>query len=148
MYNNRIRRCIYMVICIDHTTHYDNTDSYKISIVGKPNVGKSSIFNRIVCDSVSIVHKDAGVTRDRVQEYGMLGFTLQVTIYNHPFYIEDTPGIDFENKKSILNIDMIDIVEDGINQSDLSSSCLLSQFSLSLTARVELRKMTTKLPNG
>lgn len=47
-----------------------NERLYKVAIVGKPNVGKSSIFNRIVAESVSIVHKEAGVTRDRVQEYG------------------------------------------------------------------------------
>lgn len=46
--------------------------SFKIIIIGKPNVGKSSLFNRIVADQVSIVHKEAGVTRDRVQAYGNL----------------------------------------------------------------------------
>ena len=45
---------------------------FKVAIVGKPNVGKSSLFNRIVCDNISIVHPQAGVTRDRVQEYGSL----------------------------------------------------------------------------
>lgn len=41
---------------------------FKVSIVGKPNVGKSSLFNKIICDQVAIVHPQAGVTRDRVQQ--------------------------------------------------------------------------------
>src|SRR5215210_8764795 len=56
-----------------------------VAIVGRPNVGKSALFNRLAGRKISIVHDMPGVTRDRVAADCKLG--------SHPFAILDTGGI-------------------------------------------------------
>lgn len=93
--------------------------AFKVVIIGKPNVGKSSLFNRIVADQVAIVHKTAGVTRDRVQEYGRV--MSIVKIYDHPFYIEDSPGIDFDDVDNGMKKHMMQITAKAIEEADLGT---------------------------
>lgn len=56
-----------------------------IAIVGRPNVGKSALFNRIVRKRIAIVHDQPGVTRDRV--------SAEAEWHGRPFTIVDTGGI-------------------------------------------------------
>ncbi len=59
--------------------------SRTVAIVGRPNVGKSALFNRLAGRKISIVHDMPGVTRDRITAACKLG--------NDPFEIIDTGGI-------------------------------------------------------
>src|ERR1700743_210328 len=55
-----------------------------VAIVGRPNVGKSTLFNRLTETRKAIVDDFSGVTRDR--HYGVAEWT------NHPFTVVDTGG--------------------------------------------------------
>ena len=57
-----------------------------IAIVGRPNVGKSTLFNRILGEKKAVVEDIAGVTRDRNYAY--------VEKYEIDFMIVDTGGFD------------------------------------------------------
>lgn len=65
-----------------------------VAIVGRPNVGKSTIFNRIIGDRLAIVEDKPGVTRDRI--YGIGEWV------DREFSIIDTGGIEIEGDDEIL----------------------------------------------
>jgi len=62
-----------------------HVSSRTVAIVGRPNVGKSALFNRLAGRKISIVHDQPGVTRDRIVSECRLGA--------HPFTVIDTGGI-------------------------------------------------------
>ncbi len=71
-----------------------------VAIIGRPNVGKSSLFNRMVGRRVSIVHSESGVTRDRV--------VCSVRLADRHFVLVDTGGLGvFSNDGGVSVFDQL-----------------------------------------
>eukprot|EP00871_Galdieria_phlegrea_P001447 jgi/Galph1/2302/GphlegSOOS_G972.1 len=64
-----------------------------VALVGKPNVGKSSMFNRLVGKKLSLVDKTPGLTRDRL-------INNQAVLGNYQFTVIDTAGLEGVNTKA------------------------------------------------
>ena len=66
-----------------------------VAVVGRPNVGKSTLFNALAGERISIVKDTPGVTRDRIY--------ADVEWLNHSFTMVDTGGIEPDSKDVILS---------------------------------------------
>jgi GTP-binding protein len=85
--------------------------NFSISIVGRPNVGKSTLFNRLTGRQHAIVHDRPGVTRDRREGQGKLA--------GLEFHLVDTAGLE-ESAKGSLEDRMRRQTEYAIANSDLT----------------------------
>jgi len=95
-----------------------------VALVGRPNVGKSTIFNRLVGKKISIIEDTPGVTRDRIY--------ADVEYKNYKFHLIDTGGIDVTKElfndeikiQASIAIDEADIIvfivdgKEELNQND------------------------------
>jgi len=68
--------------------------SFRVAVVGRPNVGKSAIFNRLVGRRRSLVHDLPGMTRDVIEESASLSD-------GRPFTVVDTGGFDPSDQETI-----------------------------------------------
>ena len=62
-----------------------------VALLGRPNVGKSTIFNRLVGKKISIIEDTPGITRDRI--YGSVDYK------DYKFHLIDIGGIDLNDDK-------------------------------------------------
>jgi GTP-binding protein len=83
--------------------------SFTIAIIGRPNVGKSTLFNRLVGQKLALVDDEPGVTRDRREGQARLG--------DLDFTIIDTAGLD-EGSKGSLTARMQEQTETAIDLAD------------------------------
>ncbi len=80
-----------------------------VALVGRPNVGKSTVFNKIVGSKISIIEDTPGVTRDRIYSEAYYG--------NYKFNLIDTGGIDVSQE--IFNSEIKVQAEIAIQESDV-----------------------------
>lgn len=79
-----------------------------ISIVGRPNVGKSTLYNRLTRSRDAIVDDRPGVTRDRMVGVGRIGA--------NPYWVVDTGGIESDDEE--IHVLMKDQVDQALQDSD------------------------------
>ena len=119
-----------------------------VAILGRPNVGKSTLFNKIVGKKVSIIEDVPGVTRDRIYE--------KATYQDKTFYLIDTGGIDaskldFNDEirmQAEIAIDESDVIifvvdgKEGLTSNDLLVRDLLRKYNKKVV--VAINKVDTK----
>ena len=126
-----------------------------VAVVGRPNVGKSTFFNKIVGRRVSIVKDTPGVTRDRIYaeaEWNGIGFDLI-----------DTGGIEPDSKDIILSqmreqaqmaMDMADVIlfivdgKDGITTADEEVATMLRRTGKKIILLVNKIDNPRKIPDN
>jgi len=83
---------------------------HKVAIVGRPNVGKSTFFNRIIGRRLSIVQDEPGVTRDRIK--------AECEWCGHVFDVYDTGGIDVKGE-DVITRGILSQAREAIKDADV-----------------------------
>lgn len=84
--------------------------AFSVAIVGRPNVGKSALFNRIARSSSSIVHRQSGVTRDRLY--------AECEWQGQEFTLIDTGGLDPQSSDELVKA-IAAQVEQAMDEADV-----------------------------
>ena len=86
------------------------TISRQVAIVGRPNVGKSALFNRLAGRNIAIVHDQPGITRDRISALSRRG--------REPFTIWDTGGIGGHGETELVR-EVRSAADEAMREADL-----------------------------
>lgn len=95
-----------------------------VAFIGRPNVGKSTIFNRIAGDRISIVEDTPGVTRDRIYSHGEWLSTKFAMIDTGGIQISDAPFSTQIKNQAEIAIDEADVIvfivsgKEGVTDDD------------------------------
>ncbi len=122
-----------------------------VALVGKPNVGKSTLFNRIAGKRISIIEDTPGVTRDRI--YSLVSYN------DHKFHLIDTGGIDLGNEdfnkeiriQASLAMDEADVIvfivdgKDSLGPNDYLIKDMLKKSNKKVI--VAINKVDSKMAN-
>ncbi len=120
-----------------------------VALLGRPNVGKSTIFNRLVGSKISIIEDTPGITRDRI--YGSVDYK------DYKFHLIDTGGIDLEEAsfndeikvQAELAIDEADVIvfvvdgKEGLTSNDFAVRDMLMRSNTRII--VAINKCDSKL---
>ena len=82
-----------------------------VAVVGRPNVGKSAIFNRIARERVAIVNDESGVTRDRL--------VRPIVWHDQAFELVDTGGVNLQNqnRRSTIEAGVLEQVRAALEEA-------------------------------
>jgi GTP-binding protein len=110
----------------------------KLAIVGRPNVGKSALFNRICKKKIAIVDEAEGITRDRLY--------ADTELFGFPFQVIDTGGINARSK-ALFNEEIKRQAEIAIEEADAIVMVVDSQVGLTdLDSDIALVLQRTRKP--
>lgn len=85
----------------------------KVTIIGRPNVGKSSLFNMFTGHKIAIVADEAGTTRDITE------FEFHDTENDLSYILADSGGLDFSSNDDEIAVDIIERTKKSLEESDL-----------------------------
>ena len=115
---------------------------FKVALVGRPNVGKSSLFNRLIGKRQAITHDEAGSTRDRL--YGQAEWLTRKfnVIDTGGIEIGDAPFLDEIREQALIAMDEADVIiflvdgQVGLTESDYFIASLLYKFNQKIIVAV------------
>lgn len=126
-----------------------------VAVVGRPNVGKSTLFNRLIGFQKAVVHDRPGVTRDRLYE--------EATVLERRVLLVDTGGLEPDNetdlsssmrRQTLIAVDEADVIvfvvdgRVGLNAADEEVAELLRRASKPLVLCVNKIDGPTQEPNA
>ncbi len=126
-----------------------------VAIVGRPNVGKSTLFNRLIESREAIVDEISGVTRDR--NYGMSNWNgIDFSVIDTGGYVQNSDDIFEEeiNKQVLLALEEADLilfmvdVTTGIHELDVSVASLLRKVNKKILLVVNKVDNSQRLPDA